>query len=450
MSERRDSGSPVSGLATAATPLTGRADDYDALLDLIGDASFVLLGEATHGTQEFYRARAEISRRLIAEKGFGAVAVEGDWPPAYRVNRFVRGWGEDGDAEAALDGFGRFPLWMWRNTEMVEFIGWLRAYNRDLPPRRRAGFYGLDLYSLYDSVAEVIAYLERVDPAAAQRARRYYACLEHADGASAEQDYGYGVRLGMRPSCEDAVVAQLVELRRWAAEYTPRDGLEAEEARFAAEHNALVVANAEEYYRIMFAGRASGWNVRDRHMIETLHALHEHLSRHGSAARIVVWAHNSHVGDARATAMSACGEHNIGQLARQRYGNDTVLVGFTTYAGTVTAANDWDEPAQRKRVRPALAGSYERLFHEVPHERFFLPLRNAAATQALGTTQRLQRAIGVIYRPESELASHYFHCRLSRQFDAVFHFDHTRALEPLERTAEWERGEAPDTYPFGV
>ncbi len=431
-----------------AQPLTVEAEDYNSLLDLIGDARFALLGEATHGTHEFYQQRAEITKRLIAERGFTAVAVEADWPDAYRVNRFVQGHGHDAEATEALADFRRFPTWMWRNADVLDFIGWLRDYNDHLPPAHRVGFYGLDLYSLYSSIEAVLGYLDRVDPEAARRARYRYACFEHFGEDS--QAYGYAASFGLTPSCEDEVVDQLVDLQRRAPDYLRRDGWVAEDEQFFAEQNARVVANAEEYYRAMFQGRVSSWNLRDRHMVTTLDNLVAHLDRGGRRAKVAVWEHNSHLGDARATDMGQAGEWNVGQLVRERYARDAVLVGFTTYTGTVTAASDWDAPAERKRVRPARPDSYEALFHEARLPRFFLPLRDGGRAVEALRTPALERAIGVIYRPETERISHYFQARLPEQFDAVLHFDETRAVEPLERTAGWEAGEAPETYPSAL
>lgn len=431
-----------------AHPLTGAAGDYDPLLDLIGDARFVLLGEASHGTHEFYRERAQITRRLIEEKGFAAVAVEADWPDAYRVNCYVRGAGGDRSANQALEGFRRFPTWMWRNQDVLEFVEWLRARNAALPAgREKAGFYGVDLYSLYASVEAVLGYLEKVDPQAAERARYRYRCFEHF--GEDPQAYGYVAGLGIHESCEEDVVRQLVELRRHAAEYASRDGRVAADEFFYAEQNARLVKNAEEYYRSMYRGRVSSWNLRDRHMAETLNALVQHLGKTQREPKVAVWAHNSHLGDARATDMGRRGELNIGQLVRELYGRKAVLVGFSTYTGTVTAASDWGAPAERKRVRPGLPGSYEALFHQVGTPRFLLTLRRGRAAEELRDS-RLERAIGVIYRPDTERISHYFHARLPEQFDAVLHFDETRAVEPLEPTAGWHAGEPPETYPTGL
>jgi erythromycin esterase-like protein len=440
---------PRGQLETVVYPLTGAPADYDPLLALVGNARFVLLGEASHGTHEFYRERAQITKRLIQEKGFTAVAVEADWPDAYRVNRYVRGSSDDTESVEALANFTRFPTWMWRNADVLDFVGWLRDYNdRRVSDTTPVGFYGLDLYSLHTSISAVLGYLDKVDPAAAQRARYRYGCFEHFGEDT--QAYGYAASIGLSKSCEDAVVSQLLELQRRAAAYAGRDGRVAPDEFFYAEQNARLVKNAEEYYRAMFRGRVSSWNLRDCHMAETLTALTTYLRGQGQPARIVVWAHNSHLGDARATEMGQAGELNVGQLVRERYGQDAVLIGLSTYSGTVTAATEWDGPAERKRVRPALPDSYEALFHELDLGRFLVILRDGGAAVARLCRPRLERAIGVIYRPETERLSHYFSARLPEQFDAVLHFDETRAVEPLERTAAWERGEVPETFPSGL
>ncbi len=431
-----------------AHPLTGSPQDYDPLMDLIGDARFVLIGEASHGTHEFYRERAEITKRLIQEKGFTAVAVEADWPDAYRVNRYVRSISDDATSADALAGFDRFPAWMWRNTVVVNFVDWLREYNNALAQNAtKVGFYGLDLYSMHTSMEAVLNYLDKVDPEAAKRARYRYSCLEHYSEDS--QSYGYAASFGLTESCEKKVVNELLELQRRAGEYTQRDDQVTQDEYFYAEQNARLVKNAEEYYRSMFGGRVSSWNLRDRHMAETLDQLVAHLDRQGGRTKVVLWAHNSHLGDARATDMGDAGELNVGQLVRQRYGRDAVLVGLTTYRGTVTAASNWGAPAEHKRVRPGLSGSYEALFHDTGVPRFLLTLRDGGKVVAALRERRLERAIGVIYLPETERLSHYFYARLPEQFDAVLHFDETQALEPLERTSQWETGEAPETYPSG-
>ena len=435
-------------LRDAAHPITGSADDYDLLLELIGDAQVVLLGEASHGTHEFYHERARITRRLIEEEGFAAVAVEADWPDAYRVNRWVRGRSDDRDAFEALGDFERFPRWMWRNRDVLQFVDWLHRHNAEQPEDSRAGFYGLDLYSLFASMQEVIRFLEKVDPEAAARARYRYSCFD-AFGEDT-QAYGYAAEFGVTRSCEDQAVQQLLEVQRDRAALAERDGRVPEDELFYTEQNARLVRNAEEYYRTMFRGRVDSWNLRDRHMSETLEALIGHLARGGRRARVVVWEHNSHIGDALATEMGQLGEWNIGQLTRQRLGDQSMLIGFTTYSGTVTAASDWDAPAERKRVRPALPESFEALFHTVGIPDFLLPLRGDTRLAEALDKPRLERAIGVIYRPESERVSHYFEARIPQQFDAVIHLDDTSAVEPLDWTAGWGEGEPPETFPTGL
>ncbi|CAN5287773.1 erythromycin esterase family protein [soil metagenome] len=436
----------VQGLQQHLQPLTGAADDHDPLMQLIGPARFALLGEASHGTQDFYRERAAITRRLITEKGFTAIAVEADWPDAWRVNRYVRGLGDDADAASALSGFKRFPAWMWRNTEVRDFVEWLREHNTGRALEAQVGFYGMDLYSLFTSMQEVLAYLERVEPEAAQRARYRYSCFDHA--AEDSQAYGYAASFGLAPSCEDAVVQQLREMTRRMAEMPATPGLERDEA-FYAHQNARLVRNAEEYYRTMFHARVSSWNLRDSHMVETLQALDRHLGAQGTPPKMAVWAHNSHLGDAGSTEMSDRGEWNVGQLMRDRYAGDAVRVGFSTHHGWVTAATDWDQPPQRKRVRDGLHGSWEDVFHQTGTSRFLLNLRDSAGLRKLVEPLRLQRAIGVIYRPETERQSHYFHTHLAGQFDAMIHLDETQALEPLDKGPVWSAGEAPETFPSG-
>jgi erythromycin esterase-like protein len=432
-------------LRAAAHPLTGDTRDYDPLLDLVGDARFVLLGEATHGTHEFYAERARITRRLVEEKGFHAVAVEADWPDAYRVNRYVRGRGADRDANAALAGFERFPNWMWRNTDVHDLVGWLRDHNATTAARR-VGFYGLDLYSLFISIEEVLRYLESVDPAAARQARERYACFDQY--AEDSQHYGYTASLDLSASCEQGVVDQLHQLQQRAGAAMARDG--EEEALFYARQNARLVKNAEEYYRTMFQGRISSWNLRDSHMADTLDALSDHLAQDGQPAKIVVWAHNSHIGDARATEMGALGEWTLGELARKRHGDAVRLIGFFTYDGLVTAASDWDAPAEHKRVRPGLQGSYEELLHNVGIPRFLLALRAEGAVRDVMSTRRLERAIGVIYQPRTERHSHYFSARMAEQFDAVIHIDRTTAVQPLDAGGGWHAHEPPETYPSAL
>jgi erythromycin esterase-like protein len=431
-------------IAAAATPLPPD-DDLGAVLAAIGDRRIVLLGEASHGSHEFYRLRTELTRRLVDERGFAAVAVEGDWPDGRRVDRYVRHTGDDRTAIDALAGFRRFPAWMWRNLDVVALVRWLHQRNRPHPARDRAGFYGLDLYSLTTSIPAVLEVLDRIDPAAAARARDRYACFDHAQDPQA---YGMAARLGMRPACEDEVIAQLVELharRRRAAEAEADDWLDVYE-------NARVIADAERYYREMFASRIESWNVRDTHMADTLDSILAHLERVGSPGKVVVWAHNSHVGDARATELGELGELTIGQLARERHPGEVATIGFTTHHGEVAAAHDWDEPGRVRTVRPALPGSWEAVFHATELGRFLLPTRVLGGRRGPLGERRLERAIGVVYRPETERQSHYFHARIAAQFDAVIHIDETSAVVPLDpfTAARPAAGEPPETYPTGM
>lgn len=434
-------------LTDAIVPLGGNARDHDALFAAIGDAPIVLIGEATHGTHEFYRIRAEITKRLIAEHGFAAVAIEGDWPDAYAVHRYVMA-GDDGDAADALTGFQRFPSWMWRNADVLDFVGWLRSFNDGLPAWRKAGFLGLDLYSMYGSMRAVVSYLESVNPDAAFRARERYACFDRfGDDA---QTYAREAGLGISEPCRAEALAQLLEMQRRSLAVSRLDS-EQLEREFVAEQNAFVVVGAEEYYRRMLDADISSWNLRDRFMFETLVRLTHHLEkRRGQRARIVIWAHNSHVGDARATSMGAQREFNIGQLVRQSYPDETKLVGFSTSQGTVTAASGWGGEAERKTLQPPQPGSWEELFSSTGVAKFSLDLPAARARLPDLDTTLLQRAVGVVYLPQTELRSHYLRARLCAQFDTIVHFERTRAVEPLERTAQWLRGEAPETFPSGV
>jgi erythromycin esterase-like protein len=446
MNER--SGEPlVASAKAAAVVLHGGPGELDSLLERTRRARLVLIGEASHGTQEFYEIRAAITRRLIEEQEFNAVAVEADWPDAYRVNGFVRGQGADRTPDEALGGFKRFPTWMWRNTAVVNFADWLRGRNARHGDRAaQAGFYGLDLYSLFTSIEAVIGYLAKVDPDAARRARARYGCFDHF--VEDTQAYGYAALTGMADSCEDKVVEQLLELRRRAADYASRDGRVAEDEYFYAEQNARLALNAERYYRAMFRGRASSWNLRDTHMADTLDALLAHLGASGRPAKAVVWAHNSHLGDARATEMGQRGEINLGQLVRERYPRQSVSIGFTTFDGDVTAAGEWDEPAERKRVRPGLPGSVEHVLHRTGLPRFLLHLDDPRLAGLHAPL--LERAIGVIYLPRTERQSHYFHAQVADQFDALIHVDRTSALVPLEPSAPWTGVEPPETYPSAL
>jgi erythromycin esterase-like protein len=429
---------------TMLTPVAG-VEDCQAVVDFIGDAELVLLGEASHGTHEFYASRANITRQLILQSGFRAVVVEADWPDAYRVNKYVRHESHDQSAVEALDDFKRFPTWMWRNTDVVDFVEWLRGHNEGLSAEQQVGFYGMDLYALYSSMRAVLTYLEKADPDAARRAQDRYGCFDRF--GEDPQAYAYVDTFGLE-SCEDAVVDVLTELQRKSAQLARSTAVQ-REGYFFAEQNARLVRNAEEYYRTMFRGGTQSWNLRDSHMAGTIEALRNHFSEPDHPAKFAVWAHNSHLGDARATQMGQRGELNVGQLMRERFPGKTALVGYTTAHGTVTAASDWGDPVEMKRVRPALPDSYERLFHELAMPRFFLPLHDERIHHFL-MKPRLERAIGVIYRPETERQSHYFQASLSSQFDAVLHFDHTSAVRPLEITMPWTIPEVPETFPTGV
>ena len=443
-------------LRRQALPLqTG--DDLDAILDHIGEARLVLMGEATHGTREFYQLRANLSKRLIVERGFDAIAVEADWPDALQVSRFVQLSSSDHTADQALSGFQRFPQWMWRNEEIVDLLYWMRLHNEHVKDAdRRIGFFGIDLYSMHKSMQAVVRYLEQVDPEAAQRARQRYGCIDHI--AVDPQHYGYATSMGLRQDCEDEVVRQLSELTAQAQQHLRSPGGSVPDELFYAQQNARVARNAESYYRAMFGGRDESWNIRDTHMAETLDALCAHLgAARGRPAKLIVWAHNSHLGDARATEMGWGGQLNLGQLVRERHGADPAyLLGFSTHEGTVTAVSEWDGPAELKRVRASLPNSLERLLHQLSVDdpngmaRFFLPLRGRDEVLSVLPTQLLERAIGVIYRPETERLSHYFQANVARQFDGLIHVDNSRAVKPLEFSALWQVDELPETYPSGL
>ena len=411
--------------------------DLGPLLDRIGDARVVLLGEATHGTSQFYEMRDQITRALIEKKGFSFVSIEGDWPDVARIDHYVRHFEYPASEWTA---FSRFPTWMWRNREVRNFVDWLRYYNADFEQEERVAFYGLDLYSLYRSIGRVIEYLQDVDPETARIAKHRYGCLMpwQSDPAA----YGQAALSGKYRSCEVAVAKMLNELRTREMAYTPRDG----ERYFDAMQNARLVVNAEEYYRIMYYGSRASWNLRDGHMFATLESL---LEYHGNHSKAIVWAHNSHVGNAGATEMAYRRETNIGELCRNRFGDKCYSIGFGTHTGTVAAASEWGGPMEVKKVLPSLPQSYERLFYESECAKFMLPLRYARSSELRDKLliPRLQRAIGVIYRPETERGSHYFECCLPRQFDEVIWFNESSAVSPI-RTSELKG--MPDTYPFGL
>jgi protein-L-isoaspartate(D-aspartate) O-methyltransferase len=411
--------------------------NLDPLLERIGNSDIVLIGEASHGTSEFYKMRCRITRDLIVKKGFDFVAIEGDWPDAAHIDNYVRHFDTPPSEWTA---FARFPTWMWRNNEVREFVDWLHIQNSGFPPDKRVAFHGLDLYSLYSSIRAVLKYLDEVDPETAAKARHRYGCLTpwQADPAT----YGRAAISGTYRSCEDDVVQMLTELSGKHREYAEHDGV-----RFLdAVQNARLVANAERYYRVMYYGSRESWNLRDSYMFETLKTLRDF---HWPDNKTIVWAHNSHVGNSNATEMSYRGEFNIGHLCKKEFGDRVYTIGFGTDRGTVAAASDWDGQMEVKTVRPALANSYEHLFHKTGLPGFTLGLRAPEAEEVRQglAFRRLQRAIGVIYRPETERASHYFSASLAHQFDEYIWIDQTTAVQPFD-TAELEG--VPDTYPFGL
>jgi protein-L-isoaspartate(D-aspartate) O-methyltransferase len=412
--------------------------DLHPLLERVGNASVVLLGESTHGTAEFYRMRARVTQALIEEKGFNIVAVEADWPDAARIDHYIR---DRNVSPSSWKAFARFPTWMWRNNEFRIFAEWLRRHNACLSYPERVAFYGLDLYSLYTSIRAVIDYLKDVDPNLADIAKQRYACLTpwEADPAA----YGQAAVTGAYHACEEEVTQMLVDLLRKQQDYAAK-GTE----RFLdAVQNARLIGNAERYYRTMFYGSRTSWNLRDSHMLETLKFAV--ATRKGNKA--VVWAHNSHIDDASATEMSLRGEYNLGQLCRREFPSSCHLIGFGTDHGTVAAASAWDKPMQIMEVRPSHAQSYERLCHTAQTPAFILAVskRSSAPKQLLEELMkpRLERAIGVVYRPDMELASHYFEAVLPQQFDDYIWFDRSQAVTPLEASILVG---LPDTYPFGL
>jgi protein-L-isoaspartate(D-aspartate) O-methyltransferase len=425
-------------IAEAAEPLPDVDDPaFGMQFDRFADRRVVLLGEASHGTSEFYRARAAITRHLIERHGFTIVAVEADWPDAAAVDRFVRHRPARAAGERA---FERFPTWMWRNEEVAAFIQWLRRHNEQLETERRAGFYGLDIYNMRGSIAAVLAYLDEVDPKAAAVARERYGCL--TPWQKEPSTYGRAVLTEGYHKCEEAVIRQCRELLEKGLQYASQDS----DSFLDAAQNARLIAAAERYYRIMYYGGAESWNLRDTHMFETLSHV---LDARGMDGKAIVWAHNSHIGDARYTEMGVVREElNIGQLCRQRIAGDAALIGFGTHSGTVAAASDWGRDMEIKRLRPSHRDSYERLCHDAGIPRFLLDLGKDRALRSRLLEPRLERFIGVIYRPDTELMSHYADASLPQQFDAFVWFDETSAVKPLSR--EHARPGVPDTYPFGL
>lgn len=442
----------LSTLALHAHPLKGRKRDLNHLVKYIGDASIVLLGEASHGTHEFYELRTAITMRLIKEKGFSLIALEGDWPDTISINHYLQNASSlaQNYAMEALEKFKRFPAWMWRNKEIVSSILLLRAYNmKQRDPSTCVKTYGLDLYSLHRSIHQIIEELQKIDSAAAQAAKERYACFDIFKDDPHE--YGYFASRYPTTSCEQKAALQLETFQKQELSQFSFDGIDQQKEKFYLEQNARVIKNAEAYYRSLFHEQQyRSWNIRDTHMFQTVEALIELHTQHGKSPKVIIWAHNSHIGDARATQMSAHHEYNLGQLIKERYGSKAKLVGFTTYTGSVSAASTWGGAVERKYVRPALPGSYEALFHATKIPRFFLVTHEDAALTELLNQKLLERAIGVIYSPETERTSHYFYAQLADQFDVVIHIDTTTAVVPLEKTALWDQGEFPETFPFGL
>lgn len=417
--------SVVTTIAAAARPVNGSAEDYADVIAAAGTASRILLGESTHGTHEYYRERARLSERLIREHGVNAIAIEGDWSPTYRVNLYVRGVGTDRSADEALRGYARFPKWMWPNTDFRNFVERLRSYNLTRSEADRVGLYGMDVYDLFEAAEAVVAYLREVDPAASARARAQYRCFANYDGDTGQ----YGAATQRGANCRDEAEAASAEIAKIARPAEPV----AAERHFAAIRSAASVAAAEEYFRTAYSGSMS-WNVRDQRMEQNVEAVAQHLqSLSGRPGKVVMWSHNTHSGDARATFAANRGELNLGQLMRQRHGQGAFLIGFFSYSGTVHAAPKWGASGRVYDMRPALAGSYSALFHSTGLPSFSLLLRgNAELGRVLGGPM-LERAIGVIYAPSTERQSHYFDARLAEQFDAAIYFDQTKALTPLRR-----------------
>ncbi len=440
--QNRSHDSDVQGLTDQLARSAHRLEspaDLDPLLDRIGEARFVLLGEASHGTSQYYRWRSQISRRLIQEKGFSFIAVEGDWPDCYRVNRFIKGYSDAGESAAeVLRAFERWPTWMWANWEVVALCDWLRLHNEKTDPSNRVGFFGLDVYSLWESMDAIIDYLEREAPEAVEAARQAYFCFEPF--GQDEQAYARSTMLVPR-SCEEEVVRLLSEVRRKTARF-PEDA----EGPFSAEQNARVMVNAERYYRAMVRGGPDSWNIRDHHMTDTLDRLMDH---HGPGAKGIVWAHNTHIGDARETYMKESGRVNVGQLARERHGEaDVVLVGFGSHRGSVIAGKNWGAPMESMRVPEARQESWEDLFHRAG-EKDMLLFTDDLRSVNKALESRGHRAIGVVYHPERERFGNYVPTVFPRRYDAFLYLDQSHAVHPLHIRPEKEI-KPPDTYPWGL
>lgn len=435
--------------------------NYDEIINQAKNKRFVLIGESSHGTEEFYHIRAEITKILITKFGFNAVAIEADWPDAFKINNYVKNNDKIKNADEALNDFKRFPIWMWRNKEISNFIEWLHDYNLKLDKKSQShstpisnskaipkvGFYGFDLYSLNSSIEMVIKYLNKIDPKAAAAVKYRYDCFEIFNNDP--QTYGRAAGLGLTEDCEEKVIAGLKELQQQKFDLIAK-GMNAEDF-FSAEQNAHLIQNAEKYYRAMFKGRPSSWNIRDTHMTNTIDAINKFLLQNNKESKIVVWAHNSHLGDATATDMAKRGEINVGSLMRERHAKETLIIGFSTYQGTVTAADEWDEPEHYKVMNPALEESYEALFHKVGSD-FILDLNKNSKLRKLLEIPRLERFIGVIYDKENERWSHYYQCDITKQYDFIIHIDKTSAIHPLNPNLLWTHAakEDLDTYPSGL
>lgn len=416
--------------------LLNTAQDLTPLLLNIKDRPVVMLGEASHGTHEYYTWRTTISKRLIQEKGFKFIAVEGDWPDCYKINRFVKGYADAGDnIREVLSAFDRWPTWMWANWEVAALAEWLREYNKHLPLEEKVGFYGLDVYSLWDSMREMVLYLEKEDPKMAQTVKKAIQCFQPYE----DNEHAYAQVALTEHSCRDKVLALLKEIRSKALHL---DG--DREAGFNTEQNALIAVNAEKYYRSMMSFDNESWNVRDTHMMETLDRL---MNFHGAGAKGIVWEHNTHIGDARATNMKRAGMVNIGQLAREQYGiNKVYLVGFGSYQGSVIAGDEWGAPMQKLEVPKAREGSIEHALHRESTQNRYLLFSNPLLGDQYADSIN-HRAIGVVYNPEHERYGNYVPSVMAQRYDAFIFLDQTRALHPLHLHPHNEK--IPETYPFG-
>lgn len=410
--------------------------DLDALIENIGDSSIVMLGEASHGTHEYYTWRTAISKRLITEKGFNFIAVEGDWPDCYRINRFIKDYKDSKtNIREVLSAFDRWPTWMWANWEVAALSDWLRSVNQNKPADKKIGFYGLDVYSLWDSMREMMNYLEKEDPAAAQSVKKAILCFEPFE----QNEHLYARYALSERSCRDKVIDLLKEIRL-KAQFLDGD----REAGFNTEQNALIAVNAEKYYRSMMGFDNESWNVRDRHMMETLERL---MNFHGKKAKSIVWEHNTHIGDARATDMKKAGMVNTGQLSREQYGiNQVYLVGFGSYQGSVIAGEEWGAPMAEMEVPPAREGSIEYNLHRESSKDRYLLFNNTDIQEKYDKAIK-HRAIGVVYHPERERFGNYVPSVMSQRYDAFIYLDETMALHPLHLKPHDEK--MPETYPFG-